>query len=160
MGRPRKTEKRKTIQDRRDPMQTLTPGDIFYIEQHGEMSIEEIARNLEKPVELIQSFTTEWFAKHPPAKAMPRTRKLLARSKGTVGMTEAASMAGDDSKFNPKGKLAEIHQALSEGREADAARLRAEYDDNLEVRRTEKMKHKYADKIHFIQPPDDPTKVY
>jgi hypothetical protein len=148
---------RKNPADHLDPSKSLTAAEMFYIEHHGDMSIAALAAELGKPTDLIKAFADDWLAKHPPVKETPRALKTMKREKGTVGMTEASSMIGDDfrgrSNINPE--IVAINRALEEGRHDDARRLREAYDAKNELKRQEKIRNKYSDKIHYIIPPDD-----
>jgi hypothetical protein len=150
MGRPRKNPS-----DHRNPARSLTTAEMFYVEKMGEtMKVEDIAKALGKPVELIQAFADDWNEKHPPVKDVPRTRKMMQRVHGTVGMTEAASMAGDDAKGRANTKLVAIEEAMRAGRTEEAARLREEYDRENELKRQEKVRNKYNQIVHKIFPED------
>lgn len=154
---PKPTAKRKNPADHLDPNKSLTEAERFFIENNGNLSIDVIAEKLHKPVELIRAYTADWLAKHPPVKETPRALKTMKREKGTVGMTEASSMIGDDfrGRSGVSPEIIAINRALEEGRHEDAKRLREAYDAKNEEKRKTKIRNKYNQMVHFIVPPEE-----
>lgn len=152
MGRP---TKKKNPADHRDWAKSLTTAEQFYITENGDLSLEEIARNLNKPIDLVQAFATDWIVKHPPHKENPRALNLMRGAHRTFGSTEASSMHADEVRQSGNSKLLAIANAMKSGQKELAERLREEYDKENELKRKEKIRNKYNQKVHFIRPPDD-----
>ncbi len=146
-------------EQKRIPEISLTLPDRFYIENHGNLSVEEIARDLDKPIEVVQAYCQELVAKNPGKKIF-RGFELMNRPKGknkqklgVVSMTEAASMVGDDA-HKKYVTLEAINRALMEGNNELAKELKDRYDEQQRANKLA-IRSKYKDMIHYIQSPDD-----
>lgn len=133
----------------------LTVAEKFYIENNGTLSVEELAQNLGKSVDVVQSYCTQWNKEHPPKKEY-RAKKLMSRPAkrgGVLVMTEEASMVGDDA-LTRYVSLEAINKAISEGNLELAKELKGRYDQQ-ERGNKEIIRNKYTTMIHYIEKPDD-----
>lgn len=143
----------------RDPETTLDLPDRFYIENNGQLSVEEIASHLNKSVELIQDYVNDYLAKHPVKPKAPRTKTLIDRpAKGVTSMTEAASMSGDDGYMKTV-TMESINRAMADGNLELAKELKVRLDEQNKKNK-EVIKSKYRPILHYIQSPDDDAEVY
>jgi predicted transcriptional regulator len=120
--KPTASEKKRNVEN------TLSVADRFYIENHGNDSIEKIANDLGKSIQLVKSYCEEWIKDNPPKKEK-RASKLMdrpAKGGGVVSMTQAASMVGDE-----KGHfvtIETINQAIANGDVEQVKRLKEQYN--------------------------------
>ena len=143
---------KKKVPSKRLEEETLSLSDRFYIENHGELSVEKIADDLGKPVELVTDYCKQWVQKNSSMKS--RTKKAMHRpAKGTLAMTEAASMMSDEA-HKQYVSLEAINRAVVEGDYELANELKKRYEDQQRANK-DIIKNKYRDMIHYIEGPDE-----
>lgn len=134
--------------NRREPTETLSLPERFYIENHGDLSVEQLAKELNKPVKLVQEYCEAWL-KANPVKKESKVSKLMNKFKGSVSMTEAASIASDDAIHHVT--LEEINIALANGQITLANSLKERYYAQEQANKSV-FRNQYANIIHYIQP--------
>jgi hypothetical protein len=156
---PKKPTK-KAVPSKRNPDESLSLPERFYIESHGELSIETIAEHIGKPVPLVRKYAKEWLKNNPPKEPMKRGMALLNRDpkKGVTSMTEAASMVGDE-QYSKYVTPEAINRAMADGNHDLAKELKKRYEEQ-EKKNRDVIRQKYSDVIHYIAPPDDDGAVY
>ncbi len=136
----------------RDPVTTLSLPDRFYIENNPHLSIEELANNLIKPVELVKAYCEEWLANNPPSRSNNADDLVtkLTRDGVVLGlsMTEAASMLGDEARGI---SLETINEAMARGEYQLAEELKVKYHEQ-ESRYREMQIGQYSTAVHYIRP--------
>ena len=133
----------------------LSISDKFYIEKNPDMSLDNLSKNLNVSVNVIEDFCKTILKKND------RAKRLMSRpgkeKSGVVSMTQAASMEGDSSN---RGLVLEaINRAIAEGDDQKAIRLKKAYDEHI-TKNKDILKEKYKDIIHYIEKPDDDAEVY
>jgi hypothetical protein len=131
---------------KRDQADNLSLPERYFIDNHGDWSVEKLAKELGKPEKLVMAYCKA---------QMSRTKRLMHKpAEGVVGMTEGASMAGDEARLGKaKVTLEDINQAKENNDFELAQRLLVKYNEQ-EEKKKEKVKSKYSDMIHYIIPPD------
>jgi hypothetical protein len=137
---------------------TLSIQDRFYIENNGNMSVEELAAILKQPVEVIQEYCDAWLKAHPQDLPRPAKNLMERPSKGVVSMTGPASQVADET-YNKYVTVEAINQAMARGDHETAKKLKKRLDDQ-DKERKDIIRNKYVDKIHYIIPPDDDDEVF
>src|SRR5574343_477765 len=148
----------KTKVDKKEIENTLGEVDKFYIENNTDMSIEELAQKLSKPIAVIESYCKTALER---LNSQGRVNKLLskpAKHGGVVSMTQAASMEGDDAQKRYI-SLDAINRAIQDGDIQRASELKMKYEQQ---QKQDKLaaKERYSGKIHYIIKPNDDEGPY
>lgn len=157
-------KKNKTISPtaKRSEAESLSLPDRFYIENNGNLSVEQLAHDLCKPIELVKSYCEAWNKTNPPKKKY-RAKDLMdrpAKHGGVISMTEAASMVGDDAHNHSNFvTLDMINTAVTSGNVELVKKLKEKYEVQEQENRNV-IKNKYKDIIHYIEPPDGKSGVF
>jgi hypothetical protein len=145
--------KKKEPQEKRVDAETLSFADRYYIENNGNLSIEELATSLCKPIKIVAAYCEEYL-KRNPSKKKYRAKEMMDRPtvKGVVSMTGAASMAIDDA--DKPISLQDITNAVLAGDMEHAKTLKEKFDKQAEEA-VNAISPKIKNAIHFIQSPED-----
>lgn len=138
--------------------EALSLPDRFYIENHGNLSVEQIAQDLGKPIELVNAYCQEWIKKAPKKKRAIQLMDRHTKHKGIMSMTEAASMAGDDSTHS-NATLEDINRAKEDG-DFELVKILKERYNKQEKEKKDVIRNVYSKMIHYIQEPDENSEVY
>lgn len=158
---PVNTKKIKRNPDnKRDESVSLSLPDRFYIENNGNLSIEQLAHDLAKPIDVVKDYCEAWLKANPPKKKY-RARDLMSRPSktgGVISMTEAASMVGDEA-YGRFVTLEDINEAEAVGNTERVKMLKKQYEEQEQQNR-QVIKTKYSDMIHYIDKPHPDAEVY
>jgi hypothetical protein len=140
---------------KRDASATLTVADQFFIKNNGQLSVEELAQQLDKPLDIVVDFCKDFMKREKNSKAL----KLMDKpAKGVVAMTQAASMVGDEARSQYVTEES-INQAIVRGDHKTAKALKRRYLEQQKAERVQ-IKSKYRDVIHHIIVPGEDEDVF
>jgi hypothetical protein len=135
---------------------SLTLQDRFYIENNEDMSIEDVARNLGKPMDIVLEYM-QTLVKKEKRKRGKATFNSDSK-KGYTAMTEASSSVVDDAHKKYITTEA-INKAMVEGNHELARELKQRYDEQQRTTK-ETIRKKYDKFVHYIEPIDDEEEIY
>lgn len=144
-----KTQKQ---ENKKTDSNSLTTADKFYIDNHGNLTVEQLAEDLGKPFALVKNYCKEYAQKAQRTRAK-KAMSRPAKHGGVISMTEAASMIGDESR-NTYVTIEAINKAISEGKTELVKTLKEKYETQQEENKNV-IRNKYTNVIHYIESPDD-----